>query len=100
MWVVDNSSAMTKLDGHRILGNFENISTVPVSRWEEVQDCVGYQAHMAGLFGLPTRFIVRWKNIPRLYTLLLENFLLVSLSYHCDLPCYGAAQNIYLVDVE
>ena len=53
LWILDNSAAMATRDSHRIGPQFQNI---PASRWEELQECVAYQAQMAATFGHTTRF--------------------------------------------
>ena len=57
IWILDNSASMAVRDSHRIQGTFNNIAKGDgASRWEELQDCVAYQAQAASLFGLPTKF--------------------------------------------
>jgi hypothetical protein len=58
IWILDNSGAMTVNDSHRISGTFDNLQNLPVTRWEELQDCVAYHSQMAALFAFPTRFAV------------------------------------------
>lgn len=53
IWLLDNGIAMAVKDAHILRGNYQNIDA---TRWEELQDCVAYHAHMAKCFGLPTRF--------------------------------------------
>jgi hypothetical protein len=56
VWILDNSAPMNVRDGNRITGTFDSIQRVPVTRWEELQDCVAYHSQMAAVLLLPTRF--------------------------------------------
>mmetsp|Transcript_48730 Transcript_48730/g.95272 ORF Transcript_48730/g.95272 Transcript_48730/m.95272 type:complete len:392 (+) Transcript_48730:174-1349(+) len=56
IWVVDNSGSMQIADGHRIVGEKNNLKFIPSTRWDEIKDCVTYHAEMAGLLEAPTAF--------------------------------------------
>jgi len=56
IWVVDNSGSMQIADGHRILGEKNNLKFIPSTRWDEIKECVTYHAEMAGLLEAPTAF--------------------------------------------
>jgi hypothetical protein len=63
IWILDNSGAMNVNDSHRISGtSFDKLQDLPVTRWEELQDCVAYHSQMAALFAFPTRFAVSLRH--------------------------------------
>jgi hypothetical protein len=55
-WVVDNSGSMEVEDGHRIVNMAKKYVVQSVSRWEELQDTIGYHSEMAALLQTPTTF--------------------------------------------
>jgi hypothetical protein len=58
IWILDNSAAMNARDAHILKATggeyLQNVDAV--TRWEELKECVGYQADFVTRFGLPTRF--------------------------------------------
>ena len=61
IWIVDNSGSMQATDGHRIVATgrkANQMKVVPSSRWEEIQDCVGYHIQIAAAMEAPTTFRV------------------------------------------
>ena len=58
IWVLDNGASMNVADAHRITaGTFHNsVQSAPVTRWQELQDCVAYHSQMAATLYLPTRY--------------------------------------------
>lgn len=57
IWIVDNSSSMIKLDGHRLHQTSDNhVRLLDCSRWAEIKDTVTYHAQTAALLKAPTSF--------------------------------------------
>lgn len=58
IWIIDNSGSMSSDDGHRIVATKRRNRVVVESctRWEEIQDAVGYHANMAATLKVPTVF--------------------------------------------
>eukprot|EP00569_Conticribra_weissflogii_P007359 CAMPEP_0171335436 /NCGR_PEP_ID=MMETSP0878-20121228/5334_1 /TAXON_ID=67004 /ORGANISM="Thalassiosira weissflogii, Strain CCMP1336" /LENGTH=566 /DNA_ID=CAMNT_0011836705 /DNA_START=77 /DNA_END=1777 /DNA_ORIENTATION=- len=57
LWLLDNSSAMSTRDSHRIGGSWEKIEKLDgATRWEELMDCVAFHADMTAKCWIPTKF--------------------------------------------
>jgi len=56
IWVVDNSGSMQISDGHRIIGEQNNLKIIRSTRWDEIKQCITYHAEMAGLLEAPIAF--------------------------------------------
>jgi len=56
IWIVDNSGSMATEDGHRIVGEGENMKFVNCTRWKELGETVEYHAELSGRGGWPTEF--------------------------------------------
>ena len=65
-WILDNSIHMNVNDSHKICGTFDELqNTSNVSRWDELRDCVAYQAQMAQQTQSPLSFCVSNKKFVR-----------------------------------
>lgn len=61
LWLLDNSSAMSTRDSHRIGGSWEKIEKLDdATRWEELMDCVAFHADMTAKCWIPTKFCVSY----------------------------------------
>jgi hypothetical protein len=59
LWVLDNSSSMQSTDAHILRGStMQQLVSMPCSRWQEVQESVGFFCNMAATLQLPTRFVL------------------------------------------
>jgi len=56
IWIVDNSGSMMKGDGHRLVGQRNNVRYVSCTRWDEIKETVEYHARIAALLEAPTVF--------------------------------------------
>jgi len=57
IWIIDNSGSMQTRDAHHTRGHCQRgLTMVDCTRWEEVQDCVYFQADIAGILGLRSEF--------------------------------------------
>jgi len=64
-WVVDNSSSMTTLDGHRLVLANKKVLDKLCTRWDEIKECVAYHSNMSEILKAPTEF--RLLNKPGKY---------------------------------
>ena len=56
IWIVDNSGSMNTEDGHRVVGEGENMKFIGCTRWRELGDTVEYHSEISGRAGWNTEF--------------------------------------------
>jgi len=55
-WILDNSTQMNVRDSHRISLGDKGFFSIDGTRWEELQECVGYHSQLAATLSLPMKF--------------------------------------------